>query len=206
MVLTFTVTKYLRGPRTRRFITAFTTVRHRSLSWASWIHSTPLTNLRKVHSDPTAPSTPRSSEWPLSFGLFNQNLAHCSLTFRPCHMPRPLHSLWFDLPTDIWGWVQIMKLHTVQLPPISRYFIPLRSKYSPQYPVLKHSQSMLFPQCETPRFTPIQKKTGRIMVLYILTFTFLDIRGEDKRLHRMVTSVSWIQSALNLFVHAILTC
>jgi hypothetical protein len=26
----------------------------------------------------------------------------------------------------------------VQLSPFSRYFIPLRSKYSPQHPVLKH--------------------------------------------------------------------
>jgi hypothetical protein len=39
----------------------------------------------------------------------------------------------------------IMKLPTVQLSPFSRYFIPLRSKYSPQHPVPKHPQSMLFP-------------------------------------------------------------
>jgi hypothetical protein len=30
----------------------------------------------------------------------------------------------------------------VQLPPFSNYFIPLRSKYSPQNPVLKQAQSM----------------------------------------------------------------
>jgi hypothetical protein len=29
----------------------------------------------------------------------------------------------------------------VQLPAFSHYFIPLRSKYSPQHPVLKHPQS-----------------------------------------------------------------
>jgi hypothetical protein len=33
----------------------------------------------------------------------------------------------------------------VQLSPFSRYFIPVWSKYSPQHPVLKHPQSMLFP-------------------------------------------------------------
>jgi hypothetical protein len=33
----------------------------------------------------------------------------------------------------------------VHLSPLSRYFIPLRSKYSPQHPVLKHPQSVLFP-------------------------------------------------------------
>jgi hypothetical protein len=48
-------------------------------------------------------------------------------------MPRPSHSPWFVLPNNIWWWVQIMKLPTVQLSLFSRYFIPLRSKYSPQY-------------------------------------------------------------------------
>jgi hypothetical protein len=33
----------------------------------------------------------------------------------------------------------------VQLSPFSRYFIPLRSRYSPQHPVLKHPLSTLLP-------------------------------------------------------------
>jgi hypothetical protein len=33
----------------------------------------------------------------------------------------------------------------VQLSPFPCYFIPLRSKYSPQHPVLKHPQSVLLP-------------------------------------------------------------
>jgi hypothetical protein len=33
------------------------------------------------------------------------------------------------------------------------------------------------------------KTTGRIMVLYILTFIFLDSRREDKTLNRMVASI-----------------
>jgi hypothetical protein len=48
---------------------------------------------------------------------------------------------------DIWGWVQIMELLIVHLPPFSYYIIPLGSKYSPWNPVLKHPQSMT---CETP--------------------------------------------------------
>jgi hypothetical protein len=50
------------------------------------------------------------------------------------------------------------------------------------------------------------KTTGRIMVLCILTFKFLDSRGEDKRLHRMVASLPRIESALNLFVHGVFVC
>jgi hypothetical protein len=49
-----------------------------------------------------------------------------------------------------------MKLPTVQLAPFSRYFTPVRSKYSPQHPVLKHPQSMLFPQRHRPSFTTKQ--------------------------------------------------
>jgi hypothetical protein len=33
----------------------------------------------------------------------------------------------------------------MQLSPISYHFIPVRSKYSPQHPVLKHPQSMYLP-------------------------------------------------------------
>jgi hypothetical protein len=34
----------------------------------------PPANLTKIHSDPISPSTPRSSEWSVSFGLSHQNL------------------------------------------------------------------------------------------------------------------------------------
>jgi hypothetical protein len=33
----------------------------------------------------------------------------------------------------------------MQFPPISHHFFPLRFKYSPQHPVLKHPQSMFLP-------------------------------------------------------------
>jgi hypothetical protein len=39
-----------------------------------------------------------------------------------------------------------MKLLIMQFPPNSRHIIPLRSKYSPQHPVLKHPQSMFLPE------------------------------------------------------------
>jgi hypothetical protein len=49
----------------------------------------------------------------------------------------PPRSSGFDLPNNIWWCVQIMKLPTVQLSLFSRPFIPLRSKYSPQFPIQK---------------------------------------------------------------------
>jgi hypothetical protein len=66
-----------------------------------------------------------------TFWLSHQSPVHIPLLSHACHMSRLPHSLWFDLPSNIWGGIQTMKLLTVQLPPFSCYFILLRSKYSP---------------------------------------------------------------------------
>jgi hypothetical protein len=66
----------------------------------------------------------------------------------------------------------------MQFSPASYYFIPLRSKHSPQQPVLKHPQSMLFPQCQKPTFTPIPNYMQNYSFLY---FMFLYSRQEDKK-------------------------
>jgi hypothetical protein len=67
----------------------------------------------KIHSDPVLPYTPWSSEWPFSLVLPHQNLIHFYRFSHACRIPRPPHSSWFDMPNDIWGWVQIMKILTV---------------------------------------------------------------------------------------------
>jgi hypothetical protein len=36
--------------------------------------------------------------------------------------------------------------------PFSCHFVPLRPKYSPQHPILKHPQTTFLPQCERPSF------------------------------------------------------
>jgi hypothetical protein len=102
------VINQFRGARTRRFITAFTTARQRSLSWARWIHSpTPPPqpiNLLMVHFEPILPSTPWSFKRSFYFGLSHQNPVHVSPLSHACHMPCPPHSPWFDLPNNIWWW------------------------------------------------------------------------------------------------------
>jgi hypothetical protein len=55
-------------------------------------------------------------------------------------MSRP----WFDNPTNIWRGSHIIKLLIMHSSPASCPFLPLTSKSSPQHPVLKHSQSMVF--------------------------------------------------------------
>jgi hypothetical protein len=53
--------------------------------------------------------------------------------------------LFFNSTLAVWRGVQIMKLLVMQFPPMSRHFIPRRSKYSLQYPVLKHPQYIFLP-------------------------------------------------------------
>jgi hypothetical protein len=57
-----------------------------------------------------------------------------------CFMSHPSHSPWYDRPQNIWWRVQIMELLSMHFFPPSCHFIPLRSKYSPKHPVLKHPQ------------------------------------------------------------------
>jgi hypothetical protein len=108
-------------------------------------HTHTHTSLPKVHFYPILPSTSWSSKWSFSFGISHQNPIHVSLLSHACHMSRLPYSPLFDLLNTVSWWVQIMKLSFLQLSPLSRYFIPLRSKYSPQRPVLKHPQFMIFP-------------------------------------------------------------
>jgi len=64
----------------------------------------------------------------------------------------------------------------------SHRFHPLRSKYSPQHPVVIHLQSMFF--SVTEQASCPYKTTEKTVVLYILIFKFLGRRREDKKLFK----------------------
>ena len=96
---------------TRRFIAAFTTARHMSLSWG-----------RSIQSMPPHPTSWRSISilsshlrLGLPSGLFpsgfsHQNPVYVSPLPHTRHMPRPSHSSRFHHPNNIWCGVQIIKI------------------------------------------------------------------------------------------------
>jgi len=153
---------------TRRFITAFTSARHSSLSWTNSIQSI----------------TPHYTSWRsililsshlhlgLPSGLFPSGLPTKILytpLFSPIRVTCASHLILLDFITrNNIGWgVQIIKPLMTWFHPLPYYFIPLRPKYSFQHPVLKHIHPTFLPQWKRPGFTPIQNKRQNYNSVYL---------------------------------------
>ena len=62
----------------------------------------------------------------------------------------------------------------MQSPPLPRYLVPPKSKYSPQHHVLKHPQFPFLPQChQRPSFTPIQNNRQNYSSIYIYIYIYI---------------------------------
>jgi len=90
-----------------------------------------------------------------SLKVFQPEFLCISRICHACYMTRLSHPLPFHRPNNVWLSVQVMKFLIVQSSPVSYHLRPLRSKCSPQHPVLKHSQCMFLPYRDTPRYTRI---------------------------------------------------
>ena len=80
----------------------------------------------------------------------------------------------------------------------------LRPKYS-SAPYLKHPQPTFLPKCARTGFTHIQKNRQNYSSLYLNLYILGYHTGRQKIIHRMIASIPWLQSALNLFLNRILT-
>ena len=153
---------------TRRFITVFTSACHLSQSWASSIQSIPPqpTSLRSI--------LILSSH--LCLGLPSGLFPFLSPICATC--PTHLNLLNF-ITWTILGEKYRSLSYSLYSFLHSSHLVPLRPKYS-QHPILQHPQPTFLPQYQHPSSTPI-KATGKIIVLYISIFKFLDSKLEDKR-------------------------
>jgi hypothetical protein len=120
----------------------------------------------------------------LSSGLFpfwqpNQNSVCISLHPQTSYTAHSSHPPLLDDP-NIFLRVQTVELLIMQFPPASHHFIAFRSTYSPNHPILEHTQFVFLSQCDWPCFTPY-KTNCKIKVLYILNPRVFDSIQEDKR-------------------------
>jgi hypothetical protein len=111
------------------------------------------------------PTAPGSSWWSLQVSL----LKPVCLSLGPIllHTLPTLSSL--ILTPEYYWWIQMTKLLIVQFSPVSRHFVPLKSRYLLQNLTVKLPQRMFFVESERPGFAPIQKNRHYISTRFNLS-------------------------------------
>ena len=164
----------------------------------------PTSHFLKIHINIIIPPTPESYRWSLSLRFLHQNPVCTSPLPHTCYMPRPFILL--DLITrtilgDEYKPSSSSLFSFLHAPVASSLLGPnilLNTLFSNT--ISLRSSLNVSDQISNPYQT-----TGKIIVLHISIFVFLDSKLEDKKiLHRMTPSIPWLQSALKFFLNRIL--
>ena len=161
------ITKFPAFHGTRRFITALTSVRHLSLSWANPIQS--------IYPHPTSWRSIIILTTHLRLGLsgllpsgFPSRTLYTPLSSPICATcPAHLILLNFITRTILGEEYKSFSSLLCNFLLSPRYLVPPRSKYSPQHHVLKHPQLPFLPQCQWPSFTPIHNNRLNYSSIYL---------------------------------------
>ena len=141
----------------------------------------------KINLNIILPSMSGSPKWSLSLRCPHQSTVYACPLPHTRYMPRPSHSSPFYHPNNI-GWaVQIIQLLIMQFSPLPCYPVPLRPKYSPQHPVLKHHQPAFIPQCQRPSYhiaTQCYEKQG--MAVFLHCTMIIHVMGKVQMCTRVV--------------------